>query len=114
MTDLDTLTARILAFRDARDWARFHTPGNLASSIAIEAGELLELFQWDIDGTPPPDDEKRRRIAEELADIGIYALLLAHSQGIDLLDAIAAKIEANERKYPVEKSKGRSTKYTDL
>ncbi len=114
MQDLDTLTTRILAFRDARDWSRFHTPRNLAASIAIEAGELLELFQWDVDGTEPPDDAQRRKIAQELADVGIYALLLAHSQGIDLAEAIAAKIEENERKYPVEKARGRSTKYTEL
>lgn len=114
MPDLPALTARILAFREARDWAQFHTPRNLAASLSIEAAELLELFQWDLEDAPPLDSERRERIAEELADIGIYALLLAHEAGIDLGRAIADKMEENERKYPVEKAKGRSTKYTEL
>jgi len=114
MPDLPTLTARILAFREARDWAQFHTPRNLAASLSIEAAELLELFQWDLEDGVELDSERRERIAEELADIGIYALLLAHEAGIDLPRAIADKIEENESKYPVEKAKGRSTKYTEL
>jgi NTP pyrophosphatase (non-canonical NTP hydrolase) len=112
--DLPSLTTRILAFREARDWAQFHTPRNLAASLSIEAAELLELFQWDLEDAPPLDSARRERIAEELADIGIYALLLAHEAGIDLGRAIADKIDENERKYPVEKAKGRSTKYTEL
>jgi NTP pyrophosphatase (non-canonical NTP hydrolase) len=119
MPDLPALTQRILAFRDARDWARFHTPRNLAASLSIEAAELLEVFQWDLTDAPGPDagaldSARRERIAEELADIGIYALLLAHETGIDLTRAIEDKIEENERKYPVEKAKGRSAKYTEF
>lgn len=128
VADLSGLTRRILAFRDARDWARFHSPRNLAASLSIEAAELLQLFQWDLadrrfgersaadDGASAPtlDSARRERIAEELADIGIYALLLAHEAGIDLARAIEDKIDENERKYPVDKAKGRSTKYTEL
>lgn len=108
-----SLTQRILAFRDARDWAQFHTGRNLAASLSIEAAELLEIFQWDLEDeelTP----ERRERVAEELADILIYALLLADRAGIDLEAAAADKVEENERKYPADKARGRSTKYTEL
>lgn len=113
MPDLEDLAARILAFREARDWARFHTPRNLAASLSIEAAELLEIFQWDLEDTPV-DTARRERISEELADTIIYALLLAHESGVDLAHAVEEKLRENERKYPVEKSKGRSTKYTEL
>jgi NTP pyrophosphatase (non-canonical NTP hydrolase) len=111
--ELRALTDRLLAFRDARDWQPFHTPRNLAASISIESAELLELFQWDTE-EEPVDGARRERIAEELADIAIYALLLAARTDIDLTRAIEEKIEENERKYPVDKAKGRSTKYTEL
>jgi NTP pyrophosphatase (non-canonical NTP hydrolase) len=113
MTDVDSLTNRLLAFRDARAWKRFHSARNLAASLSIEAAELLEIFQWDTEDEAV-DAVRRRRIAEELADIGIYALLLAHEAGIDLPRAIDDKITENERKYPVDKARGRSTKYTEL
>ncbi len=114
MTDLRVLTQRIVAFREARDWAQFHTPRNLAASLSIEAAELLEVFQWDLDDGRTLDPDRRERIAEELADIGIYALLLAHEAGFDLVRAMTDKIEENERKYPVDKARGRSTKYTEF
>ena len=114
MTDLRNLTQRIVAFREARDWAQFHTPRNLAASLSIEAAELLEIFQWDLDEGRTLEPDRRERMAEELADIGIYALLLAHETGIDLGRAMTDKIAQNERKYPVEKARGRSTKYTEL
>ena len=107
--------AKVLKFRDERDWQQFHDPKSLAASICIEAAELLELFQW-----LAPDEarrqvvEKKERVAEEIADVAIYLIELADVAGIDLAAAIAAKLEKNAAKYPVEKSRGVWTKYTEL
>lgn len=106
MTDaplLDTLRS----FMAARDWQQFHTPENLVKSIAIEAGELLECFQWG-------PDADRDEVADELADVLTYALLLADRLGMDPEQIIREKLERTEQKYPVEKAKGRSTKYDRL
>ena len=112
---LDDLTRRIVAFRDARDWKRFHSPKNLAASISIEAGELLELFQWSSDATVASDLASRKPDVErELADVMIYCLLLAHDAGIDPGEAIARKLEENDAKYPAEKARGSRAKYTEL
>jgi NTP pyrophosphatase (non-canonical NTP hydrolase) len=112
---LDELTARIVAFRDERDWKQFHSPRNLAASISIEAAELLELFQWSTDATLAEDVESRRQDLErELADVAIYAMLLAHDTGVDLEAAITAKLAENDAKYPAEKARGSSAKYTGL
>ena len=112
---MEDVLARIRKFRDDRDWLQFHDPKSLAVSISIEAAELLELFQWQT------ADEARRtaaankeRVSEELADVAIYLFELADVTGIDLRRPIEAKLEKNALKYPVEKSRGRSTKYTDL
>ena len=100
---LDELTQRIVEFRDARDWKQFHSARNLATSISIESGELLELFQWSSDETLAADVEARRADLErELADVVIYALLLAHETGVDLEAAIEAKLAENDSKYPVD------------
>lgn len=93
--------------RDERDWSRFHTPENLAKSVAIEAGELLECYQWGADA----DDV---RVAEELADVVTYCILLADRVGVDLDDVVMSKLETTRAKYPIEKAKGRSTKYDAL
>lgn len=90
-----------------RDWAQFHTPANLAKSISIEAGELLECFQWNDDGDPT-------RVREELADVVTYCMLLAARMGVDLDDIVLEKLALTEEKYPPERSKGRSTKYDAL
>ncbi|MEU1972865.1 nucleotide pyrophosphohydrolase [Microbacterium sp. NPDC019599] len=90
-----------------RDWAQFHTPANLAKSISIEAGELLECFQWSDDG-----DEARMR--EELADVATYCALLAARLGVDLDDIVLEKLAVTKAKYPTEQSRGRSTKYDAL
>jgi len=109
---LDELTKRIVEFRDERDWKQFHSPRNLAASISIEAAELLELFQWSSDATQKDDVEARRPDLErELADILIYCLLLAHDTGIDTRRAIEEKLDENQEKYPIEKSRGSSRKY---
>ena len=115
MSDFASLTARIRAFRDARDWMQFHNPKNLACSIVLEAAELLEHFQWK---TPEESAAhaiaKRDEISTEIADIAVYCLELADNLGIDLHAAIVRKMAINEAKYPVEKSKGSAAKYTEL
>jgi NTP pyrophosphatase (non-canonical NTP hydrolase) len=93
--------------RDERDWGQFHTPENLAKSVAIEAGELLECFQW----SPEAD---RARVAEELADVLTYCILLADRLGLDLDEIVTAKLASTDAKYPIQKAKGRSTKYDAL
>lgn len=97
----------IAAFVAERDWAQFHSPENLAKSIAIEAGELLECFQWNADA-----DEARVR--EELADVLTYCLLLAERIGADPEQIILDKLAATRAKYPVDKARGRSAKYDAL
>lgn len=109
MAELDQLTQSILKFRDARDWAQFHNPKDLAAALSIEAGELLEAYLWK-----SPKDADPAKVKEELADVLMYALLLAHEAKIDPAEAIKAKLAANEVKYPVDKSKGRSTKHDQL
>lgn len=104
-------------FRDERDWAQFHNPKDLALGLSIEAAELAELFLWKTAGEAEAalrDPALKQRLAEELADVQIYLLYLAEAAGLSLPDAVRAKIEANGRKYPVEKSKGSAAKYTEL
>ena len=98
------LERRLVEFRDARNWKRYHTPKNLAISAAIELGELLEHFQWKSDGEileAVKDPESREAIGDEIADVIIYLVLLAHELGIDLDKAIERKIRKNELKYPL-------------
>jgi NTP pyrophosphatase (non-canonical NTP hydrolase) len=112
---LEDLTRRIVEFRDERDWKQYHSPRNLAASISIEAAELLEVFQWSSDETIADDVEKRRsEIEEEIADVLIYTLLLAHDTGIDLEATITKKLAANEAKYPTDRARGSRAKYTLL
>lgn len=113
----DELTKRLIEFRDARDWRRFHGTKNLMLSLSLEAAELLELAQWKDDAeleAALDDPAFRDRIAEESADVLLYLLLICEHAGIDLAAAAAAKIELNGVKYPVEKSRGRAVKYTEL
>ncbi|AWB87645.1 nucleotide pyrophosphohydrolase [Mycetocola zhujimingii] len=97
----------IATFMAERDWAQFHSPENLAKSIAIEAGELLECFQWNADADPA-------RIREELADVLTYCMLLADRIGADPSQIILDKLAITRAKYPVDKARGRSTKYDAL
>ncbi len=99
---------RIRNFSQERDWGQFHTPANLAKSIAIEASELLECFQWE-EKNYNFDDVK-----EELADVLVYCYNMLDSLGLDIDEIINFKMEKNEAKYPVEKSKGKSNKYDKL
>lgn len=109
MSDIIKIQTEILAFRDARDWAQFHNAKDLAIGLSIEAGELLEQFLWKEAKDADPD-----KVKAELADVLIFALLLAHEQKIDVTKAIRDKLAENDAKYPVEKAKGRSTKYDAL
>jgi NTP pyrophosphatase (non-canonical NTP hydrolase) len=116
-TTLSQLKQRVLAFARERDWEQFHTPKNLSMALAAEAGELMEHFLWASPAESRAiarDPAKGARIAEELADVVIYALEFANATDLDLAAAIEAKIAANARKYPVEKARGRSAKYTEL
>ncbi|MFA6042213.1 MAG: nucleotide pyrophosphohydrolase [Patescibacteria group bacterium] len=112
--DIKDLQKRIIAFRDARDWAKFHQPKELAISLAIEAAELLEKFQWQKGGTKEYQDENREDIGDELADVFIYALNLAHQMGFDVKEIVEEKLKKSGLKYPVEKAKGTDKKYTEL
>lgn len=99
--------AALAAFVAERDWAQFHTPENLAKSIAIEAGELLECFQWSAEGDST-------EIHDELADVLTYCFLLADRIGADPDQIVLDKLQHTRAKYPVEKSRGRSDKYDRL
>ena len=98
---------RIKKFRDDRDWQQFHTPSNLAKAISIESGELLEEFLWD------NDNFNLQNVKEELADVMIYCIHMANALDVNIEDIINMKMDKNELKYPVEKAKGKSTKYTE-
>lgn len=112
-TTLQDLKDRMAIFVRERDWEQFHTPKNLAMSIAIEAAELMEHFQWlSVDDSKDLDPERLVDIGEELADIIIYSLSLSNSLSLDLSQTVIAKMEKNSRKYPTEKVKGKSHKYT--
>ncbi|SIQ27447.1 NTP pyrophosphatase, house-cleaning of non-canonical NTPs [Alkalispirochaeta americana] len=101
----EKLMQRIVAFRDRRDWQQFHTKENLAKSVSIEAGELLELFQW---GEKPPDD----KLADEIADVLIYCFLLAKEIGRDPLALMEQKLARNEERFPVDRVRGNNGKAT--
>lgn len=104
------LTEEIVRFRDAREWAQFHTPRNLAMALSVESGELLERFLWTADG----DEPDLERSKEEIADVLIYALLFCHELGIDPAEAVTEKLTMNAEKYPVELSRGKATKWDEL
>lgn len=116
-TTISDLKARVLAFVRERDWEQFHSPKNLSMALAAEAGELMEHFLW---ATPEQsraiaaEAAKRAKIADELADVVIYAIEFANMTGLDISAAIEAKMAANAKKYPVEKARGRSEKYNEL
>ena len=107
MDKLDNLTEAFRQFNEERDWDQFHTPDNLAKSISIEAAELLECFQWN-------NDFDKEHLCEELADVLSYCIMLADRLDVDIEDIVMDKLEKTKKKYPVDKAKGVSTKYTDL
>lgn len=104
----DSLCERIEKFNDDRDWNQFHSPANIAKSISIEAGELLECFQWN------ESDYNKDDVIDELADVANYCIQMSQVLNVDLIEAINNKIDKTEKKYPVEKAKGTSVKYNKL
>lgn len=108
MERFEVLSERIDKFNKDRDWDQFHTPSNLAKSISIEANELLECFQWN------DTEYDRADVLEELADVANYCIQMAQVLGVNLIDVINVKMDKTEKKYPVEKAKGVSTKYDKL
>lgn len=102
----------ILKFRDDRDWKQFHNPKDLAISLSLEASELLEVFQWS--GADIICEDKKDKIAEELADVVNYCVLMADVCNLDLDEIVQKKIAVNNEKYPVNKAKGKSDKYSEL
>ena len=112
---LTDLTARVLRHRDERDWSQFHTPKELAVSLAVEAGELLSLMQWKTgDDLRDALAKRHEQVRDELADVLHSVLLLANDLNVDLADALERKLAKDAKKYPVEKSRGRADKYTEL
>ena len=114
--DIEDLQKRVIEFRDARDWGQYHNPKDLSISLSLEAAELLEIFQWkdaqEVEAIKS-DPGGRTRVKEELGDILIYALNISHAFGFDPAELVLEKLKINERKYPVEKSKGNAKKYTE-
>lgn len=108
MDRISELLQRIDKFNKDRDWDKFHTPSNLAKSISIESSELLECFQWN------DNDYDVEAVKEELADVMNYCLQMSLVLGVDIVDIINNKMDKTEKKYPVEKAKGVSTKYNKL
>jgi len=104
---MDKLVNELREFNEERDWDQFHSPENLAKSISIEAGELLECFQGD-------SKYEKDHVCEELADVFTYCLMLADKLDVDVEDIVKQKLEKTKKKYPVNKAKGVSTKYDKL
>ena len=112
MNDFKEITDRLVKFRDSRNWEQFHNSKDLALAISIEAAELNELFLWK--QGREVSEVKPERIAEELADILSFSFLLAEKHGFDVRQIVLDKIEQNELKYPVDKSRGSARKYNEL
>ncbi len=108
MSNYEELKNKLIKFNEDRDWDQFHSPENLAKSVVIEAGELLECFQWN------GERFNKEEVCEEMADVFAYLINLADKLDVDLIEITDKKIEKNAEKYPVEKSKGKSDKYDKL
>ena len=104
---MNKISEELKKFNEDRNWGQFHTPENLAKSISIEAGELLECFQWD-------NSYDKDEVSDELADVINYCVLLADRLDINIEEVVLNKIKKNAEKYPVEKAKGKSDKYDKL
>lgn len=105
---MNSLKQAFRDFNDERDWHQFHTPGNLAKSVSIEAAELLECFQWS------ETNFDRDHVLEELADVFSYCIMLADELDADINEIVLSKIKKNAEKYPVELARGMSKKYSEL
>ena len=115
MTELEELRTRLREFAAARDWDQFHSPKNLAMALAGEAGELLEVFQWlTEEQSRALEPAAQAAASEEIADVLLYLVRIADRLGIDPIAAAKRKLEDNERRYPADKARGSSRKYTEL
>ncbi len=112
MSEINQIYKTLIAFRDRRNWKQFHNAKDLALALSIEAAELNELFLWKSEDEIGQIDPEK--VSEELADILSFAFLIAEKYGFDIREIILEKIKKNEQKYPVEKSKDKADKYTDL
>ncbi|ADI30022.1 nucleotide pyrophosphohydrolase [Methylotenera versatilis] len=111
---LNQLRTRVNTFVEERDWAQFHSPKNLAMAMIVEAGEVVEHFQWMTEQESKNlNAETREQVGQELSDTFVYLLRIAEVCGVDLIEAANKKIDLNAKKYPVEKCKGSNAKYTD-
>lgn len=108
-TEIEEITDRLVKFRDERNWEQFHNSKDLALALSIEAAELNELYLWK-----KADDVNVEKLKEELADVIIFAFLLAKKHGLNIIDIIMDKIAVNEKKYPAEKAKNSARKYNEL
>jgi len=115
MSDIKQLTEKIKKFRDARNWKQFHNPKDLALSLTLEAAEVLEHFQWknkeEIDKYIKTN---KSDVGEELSDVLYWVLLMSSDLDIDIAKALEKKMKQNEKKYPVDKARGKHTKYNRL
>src|SRR4051812_40591750 len=112
---IEDLQKQLEEFARQRDWEQFHTPKNLAMALASEAGELVSIFQWlTPDESLNLDDRQRENLTDELADVATYLFRLAAVANIDLVEAVAHKIVANERRYPADRVRGSARKYTEF
>lgn len=113
--DLSELISKIAKFSADRDWNQFHSPKNLSMAVAAEAGELLEEFMWlTEEQSKSLTSDQSERVQDEIGDVLICLLNLCHKLKIDVLDAAFQKLDKNQKKYPVEKSKGKASKYDKL
>ena len=115
MSDIDKLINQIVEFRDERDWKQFHNPKDLAISLVLEAGEVLEHFQWkSVEEMNEYVISNKLDIAEELADVMYWVLLMSKDLNIDIKKALEEKLQKNREKYSINKAKGNHKKYTNL
>ena len=114
IVNLKTIKDKLIKFSKERDWEKFHTPKNLAMALTVEVSELLEIFQWSLDGGQDVIENSKEEIESEIADIYNYLVKLVDLLDIDLEKIALKKIDLNSKKYPIEKSKGNSLKYSDL
>lgn len=115
MADIQSITRKLLKFREERNWQQFHNPKDLALSLVLEAAEVLEHFQWKSEREIQEYIKTHKKeIGEELADVFNWVLTISYDLDIDIVKASEAKIRSNAKKYPIKKAKGTAKKYTDL
>lgn len=114
MNDFIAIRDYLRDFAEQRDWTQFHNPKNLAMALAVEAAEIMEHFQWVADGEATTlEPERLAAVADEIADVQLYLIRLADRLNIDIAQAVAIKAQKNEAKYPADKVRGSSRKYTE-